>query len=75
MASASVPITALIPNDPQPGLVVPMYPPGVCPEISRIRIGDYVTAYAGSSYVTPIYSNPAFPMERFSRPVGAIVGS
>ena len=58
MASAWVPITALIPGDPMPGLVVPVYPPGVCPEISRIRIGDYVAAYAGSSYVTPDLLEP-----------------
>ena len=71
MAPAHVPITALIPNDPQPSLVVPCYPHGECPEPTRFRLGAYMTSPPGDYYV-PLYASQAFIMERFSRPLSAL---
>ena len=72
MALVSVPITALIPNDPMPTLVVPVYPSAICPEQSnRIRLADYMPNPPGDYYV-PVYSSMSSIMERFSRPLSAL---
>ena len=71
MAPASVPITALIPNDPQPNLVVPCYPHGECPEPTRISLGSYMINPPGAYYV-PLYASQALIMDRLSRPLSAL---
>lgn len=71
MAPFSVPLSTLIPGDPQPGLMVPCYTFRDCPEPTRFRLGAYMANPPGDLYV-PAYSNQAFIMERFSRPVSAL---
>lgn len=71
MAPDSVPLSALVPGDLQPGLMVPCYTFRDCPEPTRFRLGAYMSNPPGDYYV-PVCSNQAFMMERFSRPVLAL---
>lgn len=67
----SVPVSDFIPGDTS-GLRVPLYDPYSCPERTRLRAGDYLSAFADSGYVLPVYSSPAAMMSRDHRPVSAL---
>lgn len=72
MAPASVPLSALIPGDPQGStLQVPCHTFRDCPVPTRFRLGAYMANPPGDYYVA-VYGDPAFMMERFSRPVSAL---
>ncbi len=68
--SVSVAVSDLIPSDTS-GLRVPLYGRDECPEMTRLRVADFLPT-AGPLYVIPVYSNPAFMMAPYARPVSAL---
>ena len=65
-----VPVSALIAGDTS-GLLVPLYSVRECPSPVTFDVSTYLTDRAPGMLV-PIYSNPAYIMTRYSRPVSAI---
>ena len=72
MAPTSVPLSALVPGDPQGDtLRVPCHTFRDCPTPTRFRLGAYMANPPGDYYVA-VYGDTAHMMERFSRPVSLL---
>ncbi len=78
MGATWVRLGDLVPGDPQPGLIVNLYPPAGCPTPSRLRVADYVVELRGLRVGLPNLCQRhagQFPLRPGYRPSHAPVGA